>query len=74
MSAKDGEVMSPITIGASLAAAAVALAAAVLVLVVPAGAASGQVGLGFNAPLAHISDSGSLQGGLPCRAREPDPA
>jgi hypothetical protein len=41
--------MSPTTIGASLAAV-VALAAAVLVLVVPASAASGQVGVGFNAP------------------------
>ena len=41
--------MSRTTIGASLAAV-VALAAAVLVLVVPASAASGQVGVGFNAP------------------------
>ena len=41
--------MSRTTIGASLAAV-VALATAVLVLVVPASAASGQVGVGFNAP------------------------
>jgi hypothetical protein len=41
--------MSRTTIGASLATA-LALAAAVLVLVVPASAASGQVGVGFNAP------------------------
>jgi hypothetical protein len=41
--------MSRTTIGGSLAAAAVALAAT-LAFVVPAGAASGRVGVGFNAP------------------------
>jgi hypothetical protein len=40
--------MSRTTIGASLAACA--LAAACVLLVVPAGAASGRVGVGFNAP------------------------
>jgi hypothetical protein len=48
MSPNEGELMSRITIGGSLAAL-VALAAAVLVLVAPANAASGQVGFGFNA-------------------------
>jgi hypothetical protein len=50
--------MSRTTIGVSLAAL-VALAAAVLVLVVPASAADGQVGVGFNAP----SISGFQPGG-----------
>src|SRR5262245_11568583 len=49
MSANEGEAMSRITIGASLAAV-VALTAVVLVLVGPAGATSGsRVGVGFNA-------------------------
>jgi hypothetical protein len=38
------------TIRASLATAVVAVSAALLVLVVPAGAAGGRVGVGFNAP------------------------
>ena len=49
--------MSRTTIGASLAA--FALAAAFVLLVVPADAASGQVGVGFNAPAI----SGFLPGG-----------
>jgi hypothetical protein len=50
--------MSRTTIGASLAALAV-LVAAVLVFVAPAGAGSGRVGVGFNAP----SISGFRPGG-----------
>jgi hypothetical protein len=49
MSAKEGEAMSRITIGVSLAAV-LAVGAAVLVLVAPATAASSRVGVGFNAP------------------------
>src|SRR5262249_10116582 len=49
MSVNQGEAMARITIGASLATL-VALTAAVLVLVVPASAASGRIGVGFNAP------------------------